>query len=395
MFCFKHVLRPGLLGLCWLLAGLCAATAKPVATAVRTGEHVGKTRFVLDLSEPADFRVFLLSNPYRVVIDLPEIDWHVPAVVRRRVGLIRDLRYGLFSAGVSRVVLDVTAPVEVQRTFLLPPEGIHPYRFVVDIGRVDEETFAKAARLMAPPAPARPPGPVVRPRGRAGGKRVVAIDPGHGGVDPGTTGTSGIFEKHVTLAVARELERTLRASGRYRVVLTRGRDVFVRLRQRVAKAREGGAELLISLHADSIDNRRLRGASIYTLHPNASDKEAEMLAAKENKADIIAGVNLNSMDDVVTDILIDLSQGKAKEDAVDFANLLLPEMAKAGKLLRTSRREAGFAVLTAPDVPSVLIEMGYLSNRQDEKLLTSPAQRKKLASAIARAIDKYFASHKD
>ena len=135
-----------------------------------------------------------------------------------------------------------------------------------------------------------------------------------------------------------------------------------------------------------------RASSVYTLHPTASDKEAEALAVKENKADIIAGVDLNAMDDVVADILIDLSQNKAKEDAVEFANLLLPEMAKAGRLLRTSRREAGFAVLKAPDVPSVLIEMGYLSNRQDEQLLTSPARRKKLVAAIARAIDRFFAS---
>ena len=394
MFSCKGSLRVGSAVLFSLLVTASAATAKPVATGVRTGEHVAMTRFVLDLSEPVDYHIFTLPDPYRVVIDLPEIDWRVPPRVGGPVGLIRGLRYGLFTAGVSRVVLDVAQPVEIYRAFLLSPQGNHPYRFVLDLRPVDDETFLETARLVTPPSPARrPPPPVAKPGRHPDGKPVVAIDPGHGGVDPGTISPSGAYEKHVTLAIARELRQTLTASGRYRVVLTRDRDIFVRLRHRVAKARKAGAELLISLHADSINNRRLRGASVYTLSETASDKETAALAAKENKADIIAGVDFDDKSDEVANILIDLAQRETMNSSASFANdVLVPEIAKASKLLNKSHRFAGLAVLKAPDVPSVLIELGYLSNREDERMLTSPARRKELVLAIARAIDRFFAS---
>ena len=392
MFGQRGALRLSLVVLGWLCAGPWGALAEPVVSGVRTGQHATMTRFVLDISEEVDYRIFTLPNPYRVVIDLPAIDWRVAPGPPRPVGLIRNQRYGRFTASVSRVVLDLAAPVEIHRVFQLPPQGDLPYRFVVDLRAVDEQTFLKRARLTAPPM-AAPTATVPEPgsRRRQDGKLVVVIDPGHGGVDPGTIGASGTFEKRVTLAVARELKAALTASGRYHAVLTRERDVFVRLRDRLDKARGAGAVLFISLHADSIKNRRLRGASVYTLSEQASDKEAADLAARENKADIIAGVDFNGQSDEVTSILIDLAQRETMNQSARFANMLLPEIAKAGKLLRKSHRFAGFAVLKAPDVPSVLVEMGYLSNPDDERFLTSAGRRKPLVSAIVRAIDSYFA----
>ena len=223
---------------------------------------------------------------------------------------------------------------------------------------------------------------------------MVAIDPGHGGIDPGTTGAKGAREKQITLAMALVLKRQLEASGRYRVRLTRDRDKFVRLRQRVAKARDSNAELFISLHADAIKNRRFRGASVYTLSEVASDKEAEELAAKENKVDLIVGMDFSDKSPEVTNILIDLAQRETMNYAAQFATLLLSELRGSVKVLRNSHRFAGFAVLKAPDVPSVLIEMGYLSNATDEKLLSSAAYRRKLAAAITRAMDGLFAKRR-
>jgi len=219
----------------------------------------------------------------------------------------------------------------------------------------------------------------------------VVIDPGHGGIDPGTTGRrKRVFEKHITLAMARRLKRELDNGGRYKTVLTRTRDVFVRLRDRIARARGSGADLFISLHADSMANSRIRGASVYTLSERASDKEAAALAAKENKADLIAGMDLSANSKQVTDILIDLAQRETMNHSVRFARILVDEMRKSTRFLRKSHRFAGFAVLKAPDVPSVLLEMGYLSNAEDEARLIQPRYRARLAKAIARAIDRYF-----
>lgn len=397
MFRFRRQFRSGVAALCVLLAGLSTGFAKPVVTGVRTGEQAAMTRFVLDIDAPVEFRIFTLPDPYRVVIDLPEVEWRVPARMNGASGVIKGLRFGLFSPGVSRVVLDVARPVEVNRAFLLPPQGAYSYRFVVDLAVIDEARFRQTARLATPPAAILRPALAADKLGRRpDGKRVVAIDPGHGGIDPGTIGASGVAEKTITLAIARELRRRLAATGRYHVVLTRERDIFVRLRDRVAKARKAGAELFLSLHADSIENRRLRGSSVYTLSEEASDAEAAALAAKENKADIIAGIDFQGVSEEVANILIDLAQREAKDSAARFANrVLVPALAKAGKVLRKSHRRAGFAVLKAPDVPSVLIEMGYLSNRQDEHTLTNAARRKKLIAAIAGAVDTYFKSLKE
>ena len=217
------------------------------------------------------------------------------------------------------------------------------------------------------------------------------IDPGHGGVDPGAIGLRGTFEKRVTLSTAKTVKHALEASGRYIVKLTRYRDIYVPLRDRFAKAEQAGADLFISLHADSIRKRRIRGASVYTLSEKASDSEAEALAAKENKSDIIAGVDLTEQSDTVASVLISLRQRHTMDQSAHFARFMVESLGEEVRLLRNTHRFAGFAVLKSPDIPSVLVELGYLSNREDEKLLQTKAFRKRVSKAILRAIDKYFA----
>jgi N-acetylmuramoyl-L-alanine amidase len=221
-------------------------------------------------------------------------------------------------------------------------------------------------------------------------KPVIVLDAGHGGKDPGATGVNGTMEKDITLRMARELKRLLEASGRYKVVLTRNDDTLLPLRRRFDIARLAGADLFISLHADHNDNKRLRGASVYTLSENASDAEAAELAARENKEDLINGVDLSNQSAVVTSILIDLAQRETKNRSARFASLLTEEMADQTLVLRESHRFAGFAVLKAPDVPSVLIELGYLSNENDEAALRSARHRTRIGKAVEDAIDHYF-----
>ncbi|MCC7275825.1 MAG: N-acetylmuramoyl-L-alanine amidase [Alphaproteobacteria bacterium] len=222
-------------------------------------------------------------------------------------------------------------------------------------------------------------------------KPVVVIDAGHGGHDPGTIGVSGTNEKDVTLLAARELYRQLQATGLYRPALTRSGDLFLALGERVDRARDVGGELFISLHADAIHRPDVRGASVYTLSEVASDAQAAALAQKENRADLLAGVNLAHQSREVSRILIDLMQRETKNRSAVFASGLVPELSRHIALLSGTHRFAGFTVLTAPDIPSVLLEMGYLSNRQDEQLLRSPAHRARVAQATVRAVGRYFA----
>ncbi len=371
-----------------------SAQAMPVVTDIRTGVHTELTRLVLDVDNKIDYQIFVLDNPYRIVIDLPEVAWQLKKVNTQYRGLIRGMRYGLFEAGTSRIVIDTVGPVMVHRSFLLPPRGSTGYRFVVDIAAVGDAEFrrsenpaknppngAKNKPLAAAPQGARKPNP----------KPVIVIDPGHGGIDPGTIGGRGTYEKNVTLGVALELRKYLLKSNKYRVFLTRDRDVFVRLRDRVVKGRRARGDLFISLHADSISRRDVRGASVYTLSEKSSDKEAAALARKENKADIIAGMDFGDQSKDVANILIELAQRETMNLSATFANIAVDQLAAEVTVLRRSHRFAGFAVLKAPDVPSVLVEMGYLSNAEDERMLRSPKRRRDLVAALAKAIDGYFA----
>jgi len=248
--------------------------------------------------------------------------------------------------------------------------------------------LAETAEVMAAAAK-KPPGKDDKPKPPARRRRVV-IDAGHGGSDPGTIGARGTYEKEVALAMARELRRHLVATHRYDVTLTRDHDEFISLGERVQIAREAKGELFMSLHADAIHRPDVRGASVYTLSEKASDARAAALAAKENRADAIAGIDLSKQKPDIAAILIDLVQRETKNRSATFANILLPELARHVQMLDRSHRFAGFAVLKAPDIPSVLVEMGYLSNREDERLLTSAAHRTRLSATLVRAVGHYF-----
>ena len=367
-----------------------SAGAAPSVTGVRIGDHPQSTRFVLDLTEKVDFRVFTLPDPYRIVVDLPEMDWSIPQGVDGR-GMIARYRFGLFRPGTSRLVLDLTGPAQVKRSFMLVPQGPFGYRLVLDIETSSRGAFLAAKSSRPPPAPS-PSAPILSaPPKRTDGRRVIVVDAGHGGVDPGAISRDGMHEKSVTVRAARALRDALKKRGRYHVVLTRDRDIFLPLRERVEVGRRAGADLFISLHADSIANRSIRGATVYTLSETASDKEAAALARKENQADVIAGLDLDGEDALLKEILIDLAQRETMNYSVDFAGMLIPEMERKVLMRTNSHRFAGFRVLKAPDVPSVLIEMGYMSNSQDAGFLRSEAGTRKIAEAVAAAVDTYFA----
>jgi N-acetylmuramoyl-L-alanine amidase len=231
-----------------------------------------------------------------------------------------------------------------------------------------------------PLAPSRPP------------PRIIVLDPGHGGIDPGAISPRGIYEKNITLASARELARQLEATGRYRAVLTRSRDVFVPLRERVVRARRSHAELLLSIHADALPDRELRGLSVYTLSDRASDRETAALAERENRDGFVAGLKLSRQPREIGTILLDLARRQTNNRSLTFAGAVVGELGRTVSLLDKPHRSAGFVVLTAPDIPSALVELGCLSNRDEERLLAQPGYQQRLARALLRAIDDYFAA---
>lgn len=372
-----------------------ASGAELEVASIRLGNHEGYTRFVLDMSTDVKPRVFTLADPYRVVIDLPEAKWATGENEGRDgKGLVRGYRYGLFKPGNSRIVLDMNGPAEVGRIFNLDPSNGKGHRLVVDLRPVTRNVFMASAGWPREPASSGGASKSIPLRDTSSEKKreryVIAIDAGHGGIDPGAIGQSGLQEKAVSLAIARKLRDDLVASGRYDIVMTRDRDIFHSLRDRVTIARQARADLFISLHADTINDRSVRGASIYTLSETASDSEAGELANKENRADIIAGVDTTEVSSEISMILIELSQREAKNRSAHFTELLTPELARETKLLRNTHRYAGFRVLKAPDVPSVLIELGYMSNRQDEQNLRSASWQGRVAASISKSVDAYF-----
>jgi N-acetylmuramoyl-L-alanine amidase len=403
----------------WLAAALLfgqapEASADATVRDIRIAQHDDGVRLVVELSRVVTFQYVTLDDPPRLAIDLPEVAWVVPESEGMRQIGINGYRFGTFQPGVSRLVVDVAQPFAVQRVFELPgvPSG---HRIVFDLtlgaqapgvtlagtdpaatagptngtvngavnGVASTEAVApeqKVAAIATFRLPLKKPQP-----------RVIVIDPGHGGVDPGAVGVSGVYEKDVVMAMARELRRQLEATGRYKVVMTRERDHIVRLRDRMQMARKHEGELFLSLHADSLaGNGGIDGALVYTLSEKASTREAARLAAKENRADILAGVDLSNQEEVVTAILIDLAQRDTNNKSMRFADILMGKLAPVTALTRPRPAQAGFVVLKSPDMPSVLVELGYLSNREDERRLTDPQHLARLARALVAAIDDYF-----
>ena len=392
----------------FLVVGLCLpASASNEILGIRVGDHKDFTRVVLDVNQMVEFKSFSLINPYRIVIDLPSMRW--PKINKRvkKGRRVLGYRFGQLTPQSSRLVIDFSVPTVIGRSFVLKAVSGKPHRIVIEAKHVQRrsESDTKTNGDLAHVGKGTTRNTRRNTRNILSSSRVetkisttrplIVIDPGHGGTDPGARGISGLQEKQVVLKQALILKKFLIGTGRYRVSLTRERDIFLRLRERVKKAQNQKADLFLSIHADSIKLDKIRGASIYTLSEKASDKEALILAERENKADIIAGMDLDETEDAVARVLIDLRQRLTKNDSVRFAEMLVEEFKGKIRLLRNHRRFAGFAVLKAPEVPSVLVEMGYLSNRKDEMLLKTDNYHRLFASAMVQAIDNYFKRRKE
>lgn len=363
------------------------------ATDVRLGGDAKQTRFVVDLDRKVDIAAFTLADPYRVVIDLPQIAFKLPARSGEHGrGLVKAFRFGLIMQGGSRIVLDTTGPVRVDKSFTLPAVEGQPARLVVDLTPIDRETFLRNIEMNARPRHIATRQSDVSRHADNDPRPLIVIDPGHGGIDNGTKGLDGQDEKDIVLAFSLKLRETLEKGGKYRVAMTRSDDTFIALTERVKFARQRNASLFISIHADSIPRSEgvAEGASVYTLSEHASDSEAGSLAEKENKSDIIAGVDLSAEPNDVATILIDLAQRETKTFSVQFARTLINDIKPATPLHLRPVKSAGFIVLKAPDVPSVLVELGYMSTRADLKNLVSSEWRARTASAMARAVDDFF-----
>ena len=382
-----------------------AAPDFPIASEVRLAGDSKQTRFVLDLDKAIPFRAFALADPYRVIVDIPQVNFQLPAGAGTTGrGLIKAFRYGLVMPGGSRIVFDLTGPVRIANNYVLAAANGQPSRLVVELEEVDRTTFvqslgvesrpelkpaiADAADVTAAAAAAAVP----KPAAAVDLRPVIVIDPGHGGIDNGTR-SGAESEKNLVLGFGLALRDRIEQSGKYRVVMTRSDDTFIPLADRVRIARNQSAALFVSIHADALPRREgdAQGATIYTLSDRASDAEAERLAETENKADAIGGVNLTEEPTEVADILIDLAQRETRNFSNRFARLLAGEMKNTARMYKHPLKSAGFRVLKAPDVPSVLVELGYVSNKSDLEHLVSENWRSKTVGSMAQAIDAFFA----
>jgi N-acetylmuramoyl-L-alanine amidase len=376
----------------------------PIASDARLAGDARQTRFVLDLDKPIQFRAFMLTDPYRVVVDIPEIRFQLAAgigTVGR--GLIKAFRYGLVMPGGSRMVFELAGPARIAQSYVIEAANGQPPRLVLEFEEVDRTSFVQAIAAEKQPdlMPAiADAGASVATAGvatlklaaaTAESRPVVVIDPGHGGVDNGTQ-SGDETEKNLVLGFGLALRDQLEKKGKYRVVMTRTDDTFVPLAERVRIARNQSAALFVSIHADALPRKEgdAQGATIYTLSDRASDTEAARLAEAENKADAIGGVNLTEEPTDVADILIDLTQRETRTFSNRFARFLMAEMKSTVRMHKHPLKSAGFKVLKAPDVPSVLIELGYVSNKDDLEHLVSEDWRSRTVGSIAQAIDAFF-----
>jgi len=354
------------------------------------------TRFFVNFSQNIAVQTFYMESPYRIVMDLSETDFDIDVEeVFKPRGLISEISAGRISEGRSRIVLTLNQPAEIVRATMQKVLDEDYFRFLLDIEAAQEarySTLLEAQKLvLGESGSIAKKGDRVLKKEKRKGRFTVVIDPGHGGIDGGAVGKLGTREKDVVLIFAEVLADKLREIGPFDVLLTREDDVFLSLRQRLDFNRRSNADLFISVHADSLNQRSVRGSTIYTLSKKASDRLSERLAESENSVDLIAGLQVIEESEALTDILIDLTTRETKILSKQFSRILVAELDREIKLIKNPVRSASFGVLKAPEVPSVLLELGYLSNLEDEKLMQSLAWKTKAAGSVARAVRVFFA----
>ncbi len=352
-----------------------------------------RTRIVVMFDREPKLSTLLLDNPHRLVVDLPETRFGFDEKSLEPRGLVSRVRYGLVGKGRSRLILTLRGPFKVEDLRVLKNESASGYRLVADIVATSDREFADQlqGRKEITSSTDRDEKPVeAASQNGAARPFTIMIDPGHGGIDSGAESLSGIKEKDLTLAFGQELRDRLAQDKNIKVLMTREDDTFLRLSERVRIARQHEADLFISIHADTINQHDIRGATVYTISDKASDSVARAMAERENKSDTLAGAAPEEQPEV-TDILLDLTRRETHTFSLSFAEKVIHSLQGQVNLINNPHRFAGFQVLRAPDVPSVLIEIGYLSNAEDEKLISNPEWRKKLADRLAIAIKAFEA----
>jgi N-acetylmuramoyl-L-alanine amidase len=368
--------------------------------ALRIGQHPDKVRVVFDMDGEMDFQVKIADNPRRLIVHLPSKNWDVSGDVIWAKPF-HSINHANTEARLTKLSLPLSSPHIIQSAFMI---GGEPNRLVIDMIPVTDIEFKRQLSKTHGPliVGGEPdvlgdliasfndtPYPTQKPKKRI--KPIIVIDAGHGGKDPGAVSKGGILEKNITLPMAKTIARTLNESGRYTAKLTRDNDRYIKLYNRVKIARDADADLFISIHADSVGNRHTKGASVYTLSNTASDKQTAKMAARENQADLIGGIDLNIEDEDVSAILIDLSMRETMNQSKIVANNVITNLRGSGvQTLKGPHRYAGFAVLKAPDVPSILIETGFVSNESQARQLLTPAHQKRIAKSLMKSLDKYF-----
>ncbi len=363
-----------------LLLGAKPSFAKPVSTL--TGIRISQsaldhTRVVFDMTNGIEHRLFTLADPHRVVIDLEDTrKSNAISISSRKTSLLSGLRSASKGDNRLRVVIDLQGKAR-PRSFVLKPDGKFGHRLVVDL---------HATNLSPTPIKTNQ-----QQRSQRKKHFVIALDPGHGGRDPGAIGKGGTREKDIALSVAKKMKTLINRSSGYKAILTRDGDRFVPLRNRVKKAREAEADIFVSLHADSFHKSHVKGASVYALSLNgASSEAARWIAKKENASDLIGGISLDDKDDMIASVLLDLSQTATIQDSLELGSDVLSHIGKVSRLNNRKVQQAGFAVLKAPDMPSILIETAFLSNPSEEKKLRNPKHQHKLASAVFSGIKEHL-----
>jgi N-acetylmuramoyl-L-alanine amidase len=393
--------RPLFLLLFLVIGTLASAVARAETTLTATSAEIAgselRVRAMIKFDREPKLSRLIISNPYRLVIDLPETGFQIDPKTPLAKGLISDVRFGMMQEGKSRIVLTAKGPFALDLFEVRKNEEGEGWHLVFDMSASTNSAFeslldAEAERTGATSTATKGDRIGQAPTGRYK-PFTVMLDPGHGGIDIGARGRSGTQEKDVTLAFATELKNLLAANSSLRVLMTREGDEFLALGERVRLARQNEADIFIAVHADTIRNRDLRGATVYTISDKASDEVAHAVAANENQSDIYAGLPVTSENNDVSDILIDLMRRETQKFSVHLAKTVVSSFTGKIRLINNPHRSAGFLVLKAPDVPSVLVELGYLSNPQDEKLLNTPKWRTQTAKLLVTAIEAYAATH--